>query len=398
MKIARVLLAILLLLASTTPLRADFQYTETSQVTGGALIGMVKFASVFARGDAKKQEQQALQPTTTTHYIKGNRLRTDSQDGTTLIIDLDGRRVISIDLKNKTYGVATFDQIKAAMEQAQQQVQQQMQQNPEQAQQMQNAQITITPTIHVTPGSGSRVILNQPTNETKVEMDLAMQATATGANTPPPDQPNPGTATYSMNVDTFVAPSVTGYQEFAQFYRRMAQQVNWLKLPAMNVQIDPRVAQGMSELQKNSDALKGFPLLSYVSMTIAATVNGQPLPNSSQNGAQNQPPSPPPPQTSSSSDNSIPTSPSAVVMKGLGGLFGKKKQDNSAGSNQGAGSNQAGAAPPNPNSNPNALMEITTQVTSFTDSSLDGSLFDIPAGYTQVQEDPMQVFGGARTK
>ena len=398
MKIARVLLAILLLLASTTPLRADFQYTETSQVTGGALIGMVKFASVFARGDAKKQEQQALQPTTTTHYIKGNRLRTDSQDGTALIIDLDGRRVISIDLKNKTYGVATFDQIKAAMEQAQQQVQQQMQQNPEQAQQMQNAQITITPTIHVTPGSGSRVILNQPTNETKVEMDLAMQATATGANTPPPDQPNPGTATYSMNVDTFVAPSVTGYQEFAQFYRRMAQQVNWLKLPAMNVQIDPRVAQGMSELQKNSDALKGFPLLSYVSMTIAATVNGQPLPNSSQNGAQNQPPSPPPPQTSSSSDNTIPTSPSAVVMKGLGGLFGKKKQDNSAGSNQGAGSNQAGAAPPNPNSNPNALMEITTQVTSFTDSSLDGSLFDIPAGYMQVQEDPMQVFGGARTK
>ncbi|MGB0010039.1 MAG: hypothetical protein WBQ03_00445, partial [Candidatus Sulfotelmatobacter sp.] len=76
-----------------------------------------------------------------------------------------------------------------------------------------------------------------------------------------------------------------------------------------------------------------------------------------------------------------------------------KKQDNSAaGSNQTAGSNQAGSAPPNPNSNPNALMEITTQVTSFTDSSLDGGLFDIPAGYTQVQEDPMQVFAGARSK
>ena len=74
-----------------------------------------------------------------------------------------------------------------------------------------------------------------------------------------------------MNVDTSVAPGVTGYQEFAQFYRRMAQEVNWMTLPAMNVQIDPRVAQGMSELQKNSDALKGFPLLSYVSMTIAAT-------------------------------------------------------------------------------------------------------------------------------
>jgi hypothetical protein len=41
-------------------------------------------------------------------------------------------------------------------------------------------------------------------------------------------------------------------------------------------------------------------------------------------------------------------------------------------------------------------MEMTTQVTTFSDSSLDGSLFDVPAGYALLQEDPMQVFGGAR--
>src|ERR1700687_3648610 len=131
-----------------------------------------------------------------------------------------------------------------------------MQQNPQQAQQLQqiqDAQIKITPTIHVTPGNGSRVILNQPTNETQVQMDLAMEATATGPNAPPPGQPNSATVTYYMNMDTFVAPGVTEYQEFAQFYRRLAQDVNWMKLPAMNVQIDPRVAQGMSELQQNSD-------------------------------------------------------------------------------------------------------------------------------------------------
>ena len=83
------------------------------------------------------------------------------------------------------------------------------------------------------------------------------------------------------------------------------------------------------------------------------------------------------------------------MVKGLGGLFGKKKQDNSSriGSNHdGLEPSRRGAS--NPNSNPNALIEITTQVTSFSDSSLDGSLFDIPAGYTQLQEDPMQVFGG----
>jgi hypothetical protein len=397
------LLAILLLLASTAPARADFQYTETSQVTGGALVGMMKFASVFARGDAKKQEQQSMQPTTTTHYVKGNRLRTDHTDGTAQIIDLDGRRVIAIDLNKKTYAVATFDQIQAAMQQAMQNLQAQMQQqNAQAAQQMQNAQIKITPTIHVTPGTGSRVILNQPTNETNVQMDLAMQATATGANTPPPGQPNSATATYSMNMDTFVAPSVTGYLEFAQFYRQLALQVNWMKLPAMNIQIDPRVQQGMSELQQNSDALKGFPLLSYVSMTIAA--NGQQLSAAAPGDAQSQQttaPPPSPPQTSSSSGSSIPGSPSAAVMKGLGGLFGKKKQDNSttAPTTPGAGgSGQAAAPAANPNSNPNALIEITTQVTSFSDSSLDGSLFDVPAGFTQVQEDPTQVFGGGPTQ
>jgi hypothetical protein len=391
MKTIRATLAVLLLLAATAPVRADFKYTETSQVTGGALVSMTKLASVFARGDAKKQEQQALQPTTTTHYVKGNRLRTDNADGTAQIIDLDDQLVIAIDLNKKTYAVATFDDIKAAVDQAQQQIQQ----NP-QGQQQQNAQIKVTPTIHVTPGTGSRVILDQPTNETKVQMDMAMQATATGPNAPPPGQPNSATATYSMNMDTFVAPGVAGYQEFAEFYRRMAQEVGWMKLPA-SIQIDPRAAQGMSELQKNSDALKGFPLLSYVSMTIVATdANGQPLTTASQTSAQNQQPSnPPPAQSSNSSNNTTPNSPTSLAVKGLGSLFGKKKQDNSATQpNQGASStSQASAPPPNPNSNPNALMEITTQVNSFSDSSLDDGLFDIPAGYTQVQEDAAQVYG-----
>lgn len=330
MKTIRVLLAVFLLLASIAPARADFKYTETSQITGGALVGMVKFASVFARGDAKKQEKQALQPTTSTHYVKGNRLRTDQPDGTAQIIDLDGRRVIMIDLNNKTYAVATFDEIKAAIEQAQQRMQEQMQQNPEQKQQMQQMQdvkLTVTPTFHITPGTSSRVILNQPTNETKVQMDLAMQTTATGPDAPPPGQPNSGTVTYAMDMDTFVAHDVAGYQEFAHFYRRMAQEVNWMKLPALNVQIDPRAAEGMSELQKNSDALKGFPLLSYISMTLAGSANGESQAADSQNGAQDQQASNnPSSKSSNSTGSSIPDSPSAAVMKGLGGLFGKKNR------------------------------------------------------------------------
>jgi hypothetical protein len=396
-----VFLSLGLLLGASVPARADFRYTETSQVTGGSLIKMMKAVSIFARGDAKKQEKQMLEPVATTHYVKGGRLRTDNSDGTIEIIDIDGQRVIAIDTNKKTYGVATFDQIKAAMQQAQQQVQAQMQQNaqnnPQPAPETKDAQVKITPTIHVTPGTSNRVILNQPTNETKVQMDMAMQVTATGQDAPPADQPNSGTATMAMNVDSFVAPGVSGYLQFAEFYRRMAKDVDWMTLPAMtNIQIaDPRVSEGMAELQKNSDAMKGFPMLSYVTMSLVLLgPDGKPLTSDSQSDAQKQQASTPAPAQSSNSDNTIPTSASDLAVKSLGSLFGKKKDKDK---DKDTSSNST-AAPPNPNPDPNALMEMTTQVTTFSDSTLDGSLFDIPAGFTQVQEDPMQVLGGGRSE
>lgn len=401
MRTIRSLLAVFLLLASTAPARADFKYTETSQMTGGSLLNMMKFASKFARGENKKQEQDMLAPQTATHYVKEDRLRTDHADGTTQIIDVGKQRVIVIDNNKKTYAVATFDEIRAAMEKAMQQFQQQAPQTPQASQTgpAQNPQVQVKPTVTVTPGTGSRVILDLPTNETKVEIDLQMQC-ANPCSDPQqpnqPSQPNPNdvTATYAMKMDTFVAPSFPGYTEFAQFYRRMGEEVSWMKLPAANMQnmpIDPRVTQGMSELQKNSAALKGFPMLSYVSMTLAAIVNGQTQSLGSQNGTQNQQatqqPSTPPPSQTDISPNGLA---GAAVMKGLGGMFGKKKQQDTAPA--------ANALPPNPNPDPNALMEMTTSVTSYSQSSLDGSLFDIPAGYTLLQEDPMQVFGGGASQ
>ena len=394
MKPVQTTLAVLLLVQSLAlPARADFQYTETSQVTGGALVGMMKFAGVFARGDAKKQEQQAMQPTSTTHSVKGGHLRTDNADGTSQIIDLEGKRVISINNTNKTYAVATFDQIRDAMQKAMQNLQAQQDAQPKQTPEAQNPQLNITPTVKVTPGTGNRVILGQSTNETKFEMDITMQATGTGPNAPPPGQPN--SVTMTTNMDTFVAPSVSGYEEFGEFYRRMAKEVNWMTLPPNIHVADPRVSQSMAELQQNSGSLKGLPMLSYVNMGMMP-VGGANGADSSASAAQTQT-APPPAQTSSnSSSDSIPTSPSAALAKGLGGLFNKRKaqqQQNSASTDQN-GSTQAGAAPPNPNSNPNDLIEITTQVTKFSDSSIDSSVFDVPAGYTQMQVDPSLVMAG----
>ena len=69
------------------------------------------------------------------------------------------------------------------------------------------------------------------------------------------------------------------------------------------------------------------------------------------------------------------------MMKGLGGLFGKKKkQDDAAGQN-----NQ------NPPSTPGYLIEMTIEVTSYSDSPLDSSLFDVPTGYAKVEANADQI-------
>ncbi len=380
MKIVRVMLSILLLMPLCVPARADFKYTDTSQITGGALMGMASFAAKFS-----KDSRQAFQPVTTTHSVKGNHLRTDNSDGSVQIIDLDGRRVIAIDNLKKTYSVATFEEIKAALEKARQNMQQQAQ---PQSGKKQDTQVTVTPKFTVLPGSGSRVILGQNTTETKIKMDMEMQTqntgqTPTGApatSSAPPSGPN--SVTFTMTTDMFVAPSVAGYQEIAEFYKRMAKEVNWV--PPANLHVDPRMTQGMEEMQKNSAALKGLPLLSYVSMGMPASPNG--AQDSSQNSSGTSPRSS---SNSSSSSDTVPTNSSDAVVKGLGSLFGKKKQQQPDNSSPTA----TPAPPPNPNSDPNALMEMTMQVTSFSDSSLDAGVFEIPAGYTQVQENPDQILG-----
>jgi hypothetical protein len=79
-------------------------------------------------------------------------------------------------------------------------------------------------------------------------------------------------------------------------------------------------------------------------------------------------------------DNSIPTSPSGAVIKGLGGMFGHKKNKQQDPEAADPNANQ-----PNPASTPGSLMDMSTEVTSYSSAPLDASMFEPPAGYTQKQ-------------
>jgi hypothetical protein len=393
----RIATAIFVLSLCVAPARADFQYTESAQVTGGALMSMMKAASIFSK-NAREQEKQALAPQMTTRYVTADFMRLDRPDGTIQIIDLPGKRVIEINTLTKTYAIATFDQIKAAMAAAAQQMQQAMQQaKAEQAAQtspqavQQNPQVTMTPEFHVTPVGPAQPILNTPVNETKVQFDMVMTPQNQTQNGQPAQNPQPGSdpsqqgsMAMGMHMDMFLAPSITGQEELAVFYRRLAKEIDWT--PPAVFGVDNRMGQGLRELQDNGQSLKGFPMMTLASMTMAATgQQGAPGQDPSQSSAQNNPP----PQDTSSQPNS----PGAMLAQKFG-LFGKKKPNSNSGSGpnsgnqQGNGSQSGGSA---------SLLDMTMQVTSYSAAPIDKSVFGIPAGMTQVQQDPMAVLNPAPT-
>jgi hypothetical protein len=359
-EIIAVVLCVLLVLGAT-PARADFKYSDTSKITGGSLKSMMKTVGVFS-----KQASQAMKPVSTTRYIKGDRMRSDNADGRVQIIDLGGRRIVEIDEQKHTYTEITFEEMKAAMEKAQQKLDKETKQ--------QDAKANINAKIRVTPGTGSRQIQGFTANEMKIQIDMEIQAQQQNdaQSSGPPSGPASGTI--STSIDSWVAAAVPGYQEVGEFYQRMGKEINWV--PPSSMHIDPRVSQSMDELQKNQSAFKGLPLLQYLSMTMVGQQGAGGNTGDGSGSGSN--------ANSSSSKNDTPTSTSDAMVKGLGGLFGKKKKKEEA-------TEEQNSQNPPPPSTPGSLIEMTIEVTSFSNAALDASLFEIPAGYTRVQQNPDQI-------
>ena len=331
-------LASMLLFSLSTPCFADFQYTETTKITGGAAAGAMKFAGVFS-----KDARQMTQGTTATISFKGNKMRREDSLGQIEIIDLGGRRITQIDTKKKTYSTMTFDEMKARMEEARKKAaEQQAKRNKEQP-----SQVKIVPKVTITPGTGSKKLLDYTAKETKMRVDMEMTS----------DDPKAKGQTANMWVDSdsYIAP-VKGYDEVKHFYQRMAKELDWV--PGAVLGANPQIAPAMVEYRKNATALNGMPLLSLVSVGMA----GQP-------GA---------PEQTSRDDQKQSANP---LSGGIGGLFGKKKKKDDA-----AQQNDSGSAP---SGTPGSLMDTATEVTSVSTTAVDANLFKVPDGYKQV--DPRNV-------
>ena len=367
---------VVVLIASTC-CHADFKYTQSSKVTGGSLMTMTKTLGVFS-----KNARQITEPQLSTIMLKGNRMRSEHANGQVEIIDLDARRFINVDTVKKTYSTMTFDEFKAAMQRAQDKAKEE--QAKAAAKNPDAANVKMTPKFTATDTGATKTVLNLPTKEVKWRMDMEVQATDAKA------QQQMQNAAMTMSSDAWIASSVPGYDEMHQFYIRLAKELNWL--PGMMsgmMGTNPQMGSTMQEFQKNAVNMKGMPLLQFVTMGMSAT----PAPQNTAAAQQ----APPPQQQPSATP---PTSTSDAISKGISGLFGgfgkKKKQDEQPGcqttpSTDACDANPAGTGGGQTTA---SLMDMQIEVTSYSTSSLDGSLFDIPAGFTQVQKDPNQMFGG----
>jgi hypothetical protein len=335
--------AMALLLSTSAACFADVQYTEQSKITGGAAAGAMKFVGVFS-----KDARQATSGTTSILSFKGNKMRRESSNGMTEIYDLDGKRIINIDTKHKTYSVVTFEEMRAQLEEAKRKAAEQQAKKKGG-----ESQVKITPKIAITPGSGSRQILNYTAKEMKTRVDMEMQ----GQDSKGQNQ----SGNMWVNSDAYIAP-VKGWDEMKKFYTKMAKELDWL--PGAMFGGDAQISQPMVEYRKSTANLNGMPLVSYVSVGMG--------PNPGTTG-----------QTAAQASPSPEKKEGNVISKGIGGMlggFGKKNKNDSA--QQGSSS----AGQPS-----GSLMDMMTEVTSVSNSSVDASLFEIPAGYKQVEAKKGQV-------
>ncbi|HEU5340699.1 hypothetical protein [Edaphobacter sp.] len=341
---------------SATPMFADFSYTETTQMTGGSLLGVMKMAGHFSR-----QAREAGGPIVTTVTVKGNRMSRVSPTSTE-IIDLDAETITNIDTQRREYTVMTFQQMKQQIEAAEAKAAAEQKKAPAEQQQSSNTKVDFV--VHVRNTGQSKEVSGLSTSESIMTMNMNATDTSSGQ-----------TGSMAFTNDMWMAPEVPGYDEMKEFYQKFAQKMGTVFSssainPAMLAQYKG-ASQGLRDMAEEMSKLKGTPILQV--MRMGTTANGQTIPAASEA---------PLPQSQSPSAGDVAkesaTDSIASKLGGLGGFggFGHKKQQpkqDSAQANSGSGAQPAYAV----------LMETNTQMGNFSRTASDAS-FAIPAGFKQI--------------
>jgi hypothetical protein len=310
-------------------LLADFTYQETSTVTGGAIAAMLKVAGVFSKS--------AREPIQATVSVKGDRMLHRSKTHAS-VIDLSTQTITSIDFQKKTYSVMTFDEMKQALEQ----MQQRMKQNDKGEMKF---SVSAKATGNTKPISGFDC--------KEMVMTMTMEGT---------DEKSGQKGGMTITTDMWIGQGVPGYGEVRNFYRRMAEKLNWTPGGNMFMQ-NPDAAKGMAEVYKEVAKLDGVPMQQMITMGAA----GQPAGDGTAKAQ---------PQQQPQQQQERPT-----IGGVLGGRFGLGKKKTS--SDTPPPTSEGGSS----SSSPGSLLEMTTELTSFSPAPVDDAQFAVPAGFKKVDPD-----------
>ena len=353
-----------LTIAATTLLQpfafADVTYRETTQITGGSMVGMLKMAGVFSA-----QARQAAQPTTSTIMIHGSRM-VRSNPHSTEIIDLDQQSVTYIDTDKHTYSIVTFAQMQQAMGKAAAQGKS----SGTQASASSAPQMSFN--AHISSSGATRQIDGQ--NAKEALLTLTMLATA--------DDRSNAKAGMAATSEMWLVRDAPGMAEMRKFNQRLAEElaVDLDATPmASLLAAQPGSAQALADLKKESAKMSGLPVLQVT--RVGVSPDGQPLPapsvaplaedqkqGSSADGS-----------TQSTSDK---TSKFGSFGRALGSALMRPKSPASSDPGTATGKENNGAAA-------GVLIESQTQLFGFSTVPVDGGSFQIPPGYKQVTS-PMQ--------
>jgi uncharacterized protein YfcZ (UPF0381/DUF406 family) len=355
-------LLIALLAASAVWMRADFTYQETTQMTGGSMINMLKALGPLTRA--------AREPIVSTHIVKGNRMASITKDRTT-IIDLDKETITTIDNGKKTYSVMTFAEMKQAMEDAMRRAQERARNGKaENANNPQDVQAQFKISAKAT--GQTKVVQGLNAKEMLITFGIEGKDTKTG-----------DTGAMEMTSDAWYAP-LPGYNEVKEFHKRMAVKLGYMFGSNMQQISQMMAAQGggnfnanMEELAKEMSKIDGVPVETVVKMGVTATPAG----NGQAGSSQPQPQAQSQPQQQPSATGAI-AGALAGRLGGFGG-FGRRKKNNDEPQEQPAPQQSSNGS----QTAPGSLMEMTMTLTSFSSGPADTSKFEIPAGYKQVEPD-----------
>jgi len=337
----------------------DYSYQQTTQMTGGSLLRMMKTVGVFS-----SQARHMGDPVVSTIYLKDNRMA-DVSPEQIQIIDLDKETITQIDVQKKAYSVMTFAQMKQAIENARERMQKEAAKQQPSATasdpNAQNVQMSFDVKVRKTGATKDVSGLNSS------EAILTMTMTAT-------DTKSQQSGNLAMTNDMWMVPSVPGYEQVREFYMKFAAKMGDVTVGmgrdfSRMLAQQPGANQAMGDMIKEMQKIDGVPVMQV--MRMGTTVNGQPLPAASEAPLPTEPAGP-------SKGDIAKAGMGSMISSRLGGFggFGKKKQ-NTPPPDQNA--DQAGAQATSA-----ILMEMQTTTTNFSSAPVDPSHFEVPVGYKQV--------------